>query len=340
MKTTKRIVSMVLVLVTLCSVLAIPTFAASWPSLSSSGYAEMVSHSDLAVYRNTSLTTRGTCSPVKSYNAYVSRNDKIYIYQVTGSYTKLSYPTSSGRRTGYVKTKDLLGVTSPTESFYAKAKLTTYTNAGLSSKSGSTAAGDAIYKLGTTSNAVLILYTAVSGSRAYKAAFISKADYEKLKGNSSELAMSYALYQSSGGWLSCGFDGYVTTNGRHEGIDFKKSNGSAVYSLTEGVVTRITEGYRGSNGLSTIAIYSSATGKTVVYLHSDPLNSLYVGQQISRGQQIAVEDWRGCSSASGGHTHVEVREGRRTAAAKSVNDNTLDNANPTAFWNGQGYQVK
>jgi murein DD-endopeptidase MepM/ murein hydrolase activator NlpD len=157
---------------------------------------------------------------------------------------------------------------------------------------------------------------------------------------SSGQSMSYALYMSAGGRLTCGFDGYVNTKGRHEGIDFARGYGSAVYSLTDGVITRVVEGYNGSSGLSLIAIYSSATNKTVLYLHTDPLNSLKEGQYISRGQQIATEAWRGCSSSGGTHTHVEVRDGRKTSAAKSVNDYTLSNANPTAFWNSQGYQVK
>ena len=152
--------------------------------------------------------------------------------------------------------------------------------------------------------------------------------------------MSAALYGTSGGRISCGFDGYKTTNGRHEGIDFVRGYGAAVYSLTDGVITRITRGYNGSRGLSTIAIYNAAANKTVVYLHSAPIDSLYVGQSIRRGQQIATEAWRGVSSSSGTHTHVEVREGKRTGAATSVNDNTLENANPTSFWNSLGYQVK
>ncbi len=154
------------------------------------------------------------------------------------------------------------------------------------------------------------------------------------------VAMSTALYNSTKGYLSCGFDGYTTTKGRHEGIDFVKGYGSSVYSLTDGIVTRVTEGYNGSNGLSTIAIYSEFTGKTVIYLHSNPLDSLRVGQSIVKGQQIATEAWRGCSNSSGTHTHVEVRNGRQNSAVKSVNDYILENENPTSFWNSQGYLVK
>lgn len=346
MKTTKRMLALFLVMVTLCSVIAVPALAAtSWPSLSSSGYCEMIAPGKINVYRDTALKTPGTCSPAKSYNAYVAKNDKVYILKVTGSYTMLSYPVSSGRRTGYVRTDALFGVTAPQENFTSKAKVTTYVSASTATKSGSTAVGDTIYKLRTNGNYVLIMYSAKSGSRAMKAAYVTKADYDKIKGTGSSSGngsqnMSYALYKSSGGKLTCGFDGYVNTSGRHEGIDFKKGTGSSVYSLTDGVITRVTQGSRGSSGLSTIAVYSASAGKTVIYLHADPVDSLYVGQQISRGQLIAYEDWRGCSSSSGAHTHVEVRNGQKTAAAKSVNDPTLNNASPTGFWNSQGYQVK
>ena len=347
MKACRRFVSLMLVLVTLCSLMAIPALAASaWPTLSSSGYCEMIAPFQFPVYRDSSLKTPGTCSPAKSYNAYVSKNDKIYILKITDQYIQLSYPTSAGRKQAFVSTSTLFGVTSPAQVFTARARVTTYRYTSTGSSYGYVDVGDQVYQLGSTKNGYfLILYPAVSGSRRYKAAFVTSADFSRLTGSGSQTVstgqtMSYALYQRSGGRLTCGFDGYVNTKGRHEGIDFARGYGSAVYSLTDGVVTRVKEGYNGSSGLSLIAIYSPSTNKTVIYLHTDPLNSLKEGQSVSRGQQIATEAWRGCSSSGGTHTHVEVRDGRKTSAAKSVNDYTLSNPNPTAFWNSQGYQVK
>ena len=152
-------------------------------------------------------------------------------------------------------------------------------------------------------------------------------------------ALSTALYKSNSGVISCGFDGYEYLEYHHEGIDFVKGYDSSVYSLIDGVITRVTEGANGSKGLSTIAIYSEATGKTVVYLHTNPLDSLKPGQTVTKGQKIATEAWRSCSKASDTHTHVEVRNGRHTAAAISRNC-ILENENPTSFWNSQGYAVK
>ncbi|MGS0683683.1 peptidase inhibitor family I36 protein [Nakamurella sp. GG22] len=152
--------------------------------------------------------------------------------------------------------------------------------------------------------------------------------------------MSSGLYGLSGGRITCGFDGYVNTPGRHEGIDIARGIGSPVRALVAGKVVNIVRGASGGGGLSTIAVYNSTYDKTIVYLHSAPLSGLSVGQNISKGQKIATESWRGISSSGSAHTHVEMRLGKRTLAAKSVGDSHLDNPNPTSFWNARGYTVK
>ncbi|GAB1644504.1 peptidase inhibitor family I36 protein [Krasilnikovia sp. MM14-A1259] len=152
--------------------------------------------------------------------------------------------------------------------------------------------------------------------------------------------LSYALYQTSGGSITCGFDGYHDTPGRHEGIDIARSVGSDVHALVSGTVTYVAQGSTGSNGLSTIAIYNAASDKTVIYLHTAPRPGVSVGDSISRGQIIADESWHGVKNASIAHTHVEMRPGRQTLAAKSVGDPHLDNPDPSSFWNSQGYNEK
>ena len=156
----------------------------------------------------------------------------------------------------------------------------------------------------------------------------------------SRINLSQALYNSSSAYITCGFDGYTSTKGRHEGIDIKKSKGSPFYALADGEITRITYGKNGSNGLSTIAVYNAEYNKTIIYLHSAPSSGLYVGKKISKGTKLGTESWRGISSSSASHTHVEVRDGRKTAACKSVNDYKLENSDPTSFWNSLGYNVK
>ncbi|MDR0958944.1 MAG: peptidase inhibitor family I36 protein [Propionibacteriaceae bacterium] len=149
--------------------------------------------------------------------------------------------------------------------------------------------------------------------------------------------LSSVLYGTNSSRLTCGFDGYTTTSGRHEGIDMARSVGAPIYSLTNGEVISVREGKTGSGGLSTIAIYAARENKTVIYLHADP--NISVGQTVTKGTRIGYESWRGVSGSSGAHTHVEVRNGRQTYAAKSVGDYTLQNSNPTSWWTGLGYRI-
>lgn len=151
--------------------------------------------------------------------------------------------------------------------------------------------------------------------------------------------LSTGLYGSSSARITAYFDGYLNTSGRHEGFDASLGLGTSVYALVSGTVTRKTEGYRGSGGLSTLAIYNSSLNRTVVYLHLNPLDGLTAGASVSKGQRLGVEDWRGISSSSASHTHVEMRVGRQTSAATSVGDPVLDNPNPTSFWRDRGFNI-
>ena len=137
--------------------------------------------------------------------------------------------------------------------------------------------------------------------------------------------MISVLYGNEGGNISCDFDGYSTTSGRHEGIDFCRANGAVIHSLTSGTVIRANNP---TSGLSTLAIYDSINNKTVLYLHATGYK-VSVNQKVTQGQAIALEGTKGTSSA---HTHVEVRNGKQEYASKSVNDPVLDNENPYPYW--------
>lgn len=176
----KKILSMVLILVVVTTLLSNVAFAASWPSLSTSSYCEFTANKTINVYRNASLNTRGTSSPAKSYNAYIDNGDVCRIYQITSNYIYLAYPTSSGYKYGYIRKGDVFGVSSPSESFTSKGKVTTYKYAGWSSY-GYVASGDVVYKVGTSGNYTLVIYAAKSGNRAYKVGYVKTSDYNNIK---------------------------------------------------------------------------------------------------------------------------------------------------------------
>ncbi|WP_211245697.1 peptidase inhibitor family I36 protein [Actinomadura oligospora] len=160
---------------------------------------------------------------------------------------------------------------------------------------------------------------------------------------SKRVNLSYALYKTGGGYISCGFDKYTSTTGRHEGTDITRRVGSKIYALVSGKVTYVHQGRNGrssSSNLSTIAIYNASAKKTVIYLHSAPSSSLRVGQNIAKGQYLGTEAWHGVSSAGGAHTHVEMRPGYQTHASISVGDPHLDNPAPYSFWASQGYNYR
>lgn len=328
-KMKRRFSAILLILAMSISMLVTPVSAASTRK------CYTISTGNTTVYSNTALTN-------KYGSIYAS--DEITVLDVTSRYCRVTYPISGGRtKTGYIPTSAILRGTSGS-SYKSRAKITTYRRPNGSSY-GYISKGDTVTVLGTYGNYTQVKYP-VSGG--YKYAFIATSNYNSYikptnsgnnNKNNNRTNLSYALYKNSKAYISCGFNGYTTTKGKHEGIDIRCGNGANVYALADGVVVRVVYGSTGSKGLSTIAIYNSSYNKTIVYLHSAPSN-ISAGQKIKKGQKIATESWRGCSSSSGSHTHVEVRNGKQGYAAKSVNDYTLDNPNPTSFWNSLGYNVK
>lgn len=172
----------------------------------------------------------------------------------------------------------------------------------------------------------------IGGSAANLRTGLKNDNAGHVVGKSGNGWMETALYKSSAGGITAYFDGYLSQSGRHEGIDFARGNGVPVHALFGGTVISKVEGSTGS--LSTISIYNSSLNKSLIYLHTDPQVS--VGQRIAKGQRIALEDNRAGGAT---HTHVELRNGRQTRAAKSVDDPRLDNPIPTGFWMGQGYNI-
>lgn len=321
----KKIVACILTLLIVLCFCVTPSFAASTRK------CYTITSGNTTVYKNTGLS--------KKYGT-IYGSDEIIVLEVTDRYCKVNYPISGGRtKTGYIPTGAILcGTTGDT--YTSNAKITTYCRPDGSSY-GYIDKGDKVTILGTYGNYTQVKYP-VSGG--YKYAFISTDNcnaYIKSGNNNGggNTNLSYALYQNGNAYISCGFDGYSNTKGRHEGIDIQCGDGSPVYALADGVVVRVAKGSTGSGGLSTIAIYNSSYDKTIIYLHSAP-SGISEGQTIKKGQQIATESWRGVSSKSSSHTHVEVRNGKHTHASKSVNDSKLDNADPTSFWNSLGYKIK
>lgn len=191
----KHVCSALLALLLLISVFPLGAFAApSFPTLSSSNYCEMIAPAQINVYCDYNMTTRGTLSPYKEYNAYLDAGDTVQILEVTSSYVVLNYPTPSGTKTGVVNTSHIFGTSEVKEYISSsKASVSTYSSNSSANRYGSIAVGDEVFRLGSTKNGyILVIYTAQSGSRAYKAAFITSGNYDLVKSGSTSNASSGA----------------------------------------------------------------------------------------------------------------------------------------------------
>lgn len=166
----------------LSTIFSVNVFAASYPSISSSKYIEFKAQQNINVYKDISCKTRGTSSPSKKYNASISSGDTCYIYKIEKNYIQVNYPTSSGRRTGYIKRNALFDETAPINYIsYSKAKVTVH-----KSSSGSCIAkGDKVWEVDTKkeySGYKAVIYEAKSGKRAYKLGYIKSNDWNSIIG--------------------------------------------------------------------------------------------------------------------------------------------------------------
>lgn len=300
---------MLLAVVLLLSALPLTVFAASWPNATSSRTCAMISPYQIPVYRDSGLTTRGTCSPARSYNSYIDKGDDLKFLQITNNYIKVNFPTSQGRKIGYIKTSDALGVSNPSDVVTSRAKVTTYQDASKAKSYGYVAVNDTVYKCGTTkSGYVLVIYN-VSGG--YKAGFITQADWERVKngsGTSNSVSSTDWQWPMNGYRVTQAFNRKRNSDSRpyHCGVDITASN-TDVYAAASGTV--VYKNSYGDNGLH-VVISHNINGKTVktLYSHlSDYSSCPEVGQTVKKGTKIGVMGSTGRSTAP--HLHFAIYTG-------------------------------
>ena len=199
-----------------------------------------------------------------------------------------------------------------------------YHDSGLTNRTGNERvdAGDYITVHQETGNAYEVTYPA---GRTYKRRWVPKNVFNNggNTGGDVKQKLLNAVFRNGGARITCDFDGYQNTSGRHEGIDMVLSHRAPVYSPISGIVTRA------GGSFNTVAIYDQSNNKTVVFLHFNSV-AVRTGQSVGAGTLVG---YQGSNGASSSHVHIEVRDGRRTAAAKSVGDPRLDNPNPYDYWN-------
>lgn len=192
MKTTKRLLFLLLALITLCSVISVPVFAASTTAfdiLSNSNYAKtftLSSSGQTIPYTNSNLTDRGTVTYGASSKSYIDNStDELYIFDVgctNGTWwAYVSYPISSGRVKAYIPlsaiTSNNAGYTKTTSTGKFYCSLREDIDA---SSNYYVAEGDTVYLISISSK-YQILYP-ISGGK-WHLAWRSASDYQKYCGS-------------------------------------------------------------------------------------------------------------------------------------------------------------
>lgn len=96
----------------------------------------------------------------------------------------------------------------------------------------------------------------------------------------------------------------------HYGIDLAAPNGTPMFSIADGTVTRVVDGVMGSQQGGDVQIESTINGKlmTIRYYHmANSSQYIKVGDKVKAGQHISDVGTTGMST--GPHLHLEVYEG-------------------------------
>lgn len=135
------------------------------------------------------------------------------------------------------------------------------------------------------------------------------------------------VFNQSGAYISCDWDGYKKIKGRHAGIDMVLYHRAPVYAAISGTVIRT-----GISNYNTFAIYDQANDKTVVYLHFDSFApGIKEGDYVTKGTHIGYQGKKSPTPV-GSHVHIEVRDGRQKSAAKSISATQIQTSNPYPYW--------
>lgn len=97
----------------------------------------------------------------------------------------------------------------------------------------------------------------------------------------------------------------------HYGMDLAAPNGTPMFSIADGTVTRVVDGVMGSQQGGDVQIESTINGKlmTLRYYHmGNSSQYLKVGDKVKAGQHISDVGTTGMST--GPHLHLEVYEGK------------------------------
>lgn len=161
------------------------TALAAIPGINNSKYIRMYglsTQNNTPVFTNARLNQRGTSDPFKAYNATIYADDEIWVFAMNDTFALISYPTSSGRRQGYVRTSDLTSNNYSRNSQKARRSITTvYSRPDVRYPNSSISVNDDVWTVARQGNYTQVVYPA---GNVYKMAWITNSDYDNYIGNS------------------------------------------------------------------------------------------------------------------------------------------------------------
>jgi murein DD-endopeptidase MepM/ murein hydrolase activator NlpD len=115
---------------------------------------------------------------------------------------------------------------------------------------------------------------------------------------------------------------------KHKGLDLAAPRGTAIYSVTDGVVMSVygscpSTGYYGSScggGYGNYVKIKASDGTIYIYAHMNTTPMVSANASIQKGQQLGIVGSSG--SSTGPHLHFEVKKG-----GSSVNPLSYANVN-------------
>ncbi|MBR5021015.1 MAG: RICIN domain-containing protein [Oscillospiraceae bacterium] len=244
MKPAKRTICLLLALVTVCSIIVPAVSAASitpYDALTSSRYAKvftLATSGRQTVYTQSDLKTPG--NNTGACNAWIDcAADELWIMDVgvtNGQYwAHISYPVSSGRRTGFIPLSALTANSHAVKStssgkFYCSPRL-----GKAVSSSYYVAASDVVWLVAVNGSQVQLLYPASSG---YRLAWASKSDYEKycgkISGGSGQLIPDgdYIIVSGLNGNKVVDVNGASNDNCANVQLWTRNGSGAQIFRLT------------------------------------------------------------------------------------------------------------
>lgn len=317
---TTRILAVILAVITACSVLVSATAAVQWPGISNSKPLKTYT---ISTGNN---TTAYTSTGLSSKKGTIYAGDELHIYKVGKNskgvyYAYCSYPISSGRKYAYIPLSVVTKATAPQDRITAKTTATTYRRASTAYKAGSISKNDYVYKMTTSGSYTQVIYNVGSASNpsAWKLAWVTTSDYNRLKGTNTPtptptsklqypMKNMYCTWRTPGSNMSWGaYDNRSGNRDYHVGLDVYGTGGK-VYAIGNGKVVAASSSTSGANGRY-IIVQHTISGKTVYAFYAH-LASVKVrkGDTVTAGKEIAVAGGSGFgkNNAYGKHLHFAL----------------------------------